>query len=309
MANIGVHFTGPALHGVTSAISGAGHEIYVAADMSRVQSLLDRTAIDAWIVEAHAEDVLSHLLPIGSFVLPADNIPEVSERKAFNTWMGALLTQLEVALLQPPVVASINGRERWQQVQAVWLLAGSAGATEAVQQFLNAFSEPPPVAFIYAQHLDPQLQHQLERFTLQNALFSLAIAQGSHTLEPGRIVMVSPQSRVALHEFGRITSTREAWNAEHTPDINEMLVLLSAFRASQCGVIVFSGMGDDGSAALPTFDASGGRIWAQAPASALSPAMPSAAIATGLVEKSDEPAALAAALEALYTPVENSKIG
>lgn len=301
MADIGVHFTGPALHGVTSALARAGHEVHVAADADRVRTMVERRSVDAWVVEAHAESVLNQLLPTGSYVLPADNIPDVSGRQAFSRWMDSLLRQLELALLRPPIVASINSRRRWQEVKAVWLLAGSAGATGAVQQFLNGFTRLPPVAFLYAQHLDPQLHHQLERFTPQNPLFSLAVAQGSHNLEAGQIVMISPRHKVTLHEFGRITSTRDAWNTDHTPDVNELLILLSALRVPERGVIVFSGMGDDGREALPTFDASGGSIWAQSPASAMSAAMPRAAIETGLVKRVGDPASLAAAFVARYS--------
>lgn len=300
MADIGVHFTGPALHGVTAALARAGHEVHVAVDAGRVQSMVSRQLVDAWVVEAHAESVLSQLLTTRSYVLPADNIPDVSARQAFSLWVDSLLRQLELALLRPPVVASINSRARWQEVRAVWMLAGSAGATDAVQQFLNAFTEVPPVAFIYAQHLDPQLHHQLERFTPQNDLFSLAVARGSHALEVGQIVMISPQHKVTLHEFGRLTTSSEAWNTDHTPDINELLILMSALRVEDRGVIVFSGMGDDGRVALPTFDASGGTIWAQSPSSATSAAMPLAAIGTGLVQRSGDPASLAAALTARY---------
>lgn len=300
MAQIGVHFTGEALHGVTAALSSAGHEVHIAADLSRVESLMARDAVDAWVIEARAEAVLSLLMPADCFVLPADNIPKLNDRKPFTIWVEALLTQLEIALLRPPVVASISGRERWQQVQAVWLLAGSAGATEAIQSFLNAFTTPPPVAFIYAQHLDPGSHHQLERFTPQNTCFTLSVAEGSHALEAGRIIMISPRSKVTVNEFGRLSSTRVPWSAGHTPDINDLLILMSALRVPQRGVIVFSGMGDDGCEALPIFDASEGRIWAQKTSSAISPAMPAAALATGLVEKTGDPAQLASALDALY---------
>lgn len=302
MAAIGIHFTGPALHGVTAALAKAGHDVHVAADELRVQSMIDREVVDAWIVEAHAEAVLHQLLPTGCYVLPADNIPDVSGRQRFAIWINSVLRQLEIALLRPPVVASMSSRRRWQEVQAVWLLAGSAGATDAVQQFLNGFNEQPPVAFLYAQHLDPQLHHQLERFTLSSELFSLSVSQGSHALQRGSIVMVSPSHTVSLHETGRITSNSEPWTANHTPDINELLILLSALRVAERGVIVFSGMGDDGCEALSTFDASGGAIWAQSPASCASDAMPTAAIATGLVERVGDPADLAGAFSVRYRP-------
>ena len=47
---------------------------------------IDRNAVDAWIVDASAESILDRLLPTGMYVLPADNIPEVSARRLFTGW-------------------------------------------------------------------------------------------------------------------------------------------------------------------------------------------------------------------------------
>jgi chemosensory pili system protein ChpB (putative protein-glutamate methylesterase) len=178
-----------------------------------------------------------------------------------------------------------------------------------VQAFLSAFSEPPPVAFIYAQHLEPQLQHQLERFTPQNAAFSFELVEGSHVLAARQVLVVTPRHRITLHNSGRVNCARSPWNTEHTPDINELITLLSTLDHPDRGVILFSGMGDDGCEALPTFDASGGSIWAQSPASAASEGIPRAAIATGLVERVGEPAALAEALAARFSLSETGEKG
>jgi chemosensory pili system protein ChpB (putative protein-glutamate methylesterase) len=114
--------------------------------------------------------------------------------------------------------------------------------------------------------------------------------------------MISPRCKVTLNAFGHITTTREVWAGEHTPDINELLVIMSAAKLPSPGVIVFSGMGDDGAAALRVFEAAGGRVWTQSPASATCPGMPQAALNTGLVQHSAEPEALSRALAALYAP-------
>ena len=59
-------------------------------------------------------------------------------------------------------------------------------------------------------------------------------------------------------------------------------------------------MGDDGVDGLRIFEAAGGRVWAQSPESAICPALPQAALDSALVQRSGDPAALAAALENLY---------
>jgi chemosensory pili system protein ChpB (putative protein-glutamate methylesterase) len=309
LSNIGVVLTGVIRDELTAALYRAGYEVHIAADLSRLQALIARDVVDAWIFDARADKVLEQLLPTGRFLLPADNIPSRDNYQEFSQWLEVLLSQLDAAQYSVAGRSTGSNLDRWSEVESVWLLAGSAGATGAVQQFLNVFTKPPPIAFLYAQHLDPLQQHQLERFTLQNQAFSLAIAQGACALQPGRIVMISPRCKVAVNAFGRVSSTRLPWDGQHTPDINELMIILSAASLPAPGVILFSGMGDDGVASLPIFDACGGRIWAQSPSSAICPAMPEAAIESGMVQKIGDPVALARALEAIYDPQEHVETG
>lgn len=299
-ARIGLVLSGAARDPLITILSRAGYDIYVASDLSRVQSLVERDLMDAWIFDARSDQVFDLLFETGRFLLPADNPPDPAENLRFSTWGEGLLRQLDAALGEH---GSDNTVDLWSGVESVWLLAGSAGATAAVQQFLNTFSKPPPIAFIYAQHYEPAKQYQLESLTLQNSQFSLYIGEGVHTLTPARIVMIPPRCKVTFGSFGRIASTRSSWGDHHAPDINELLVILTAANLPAPGVIIFSGMGEDGAGALPVFDAAGGRIWAQSPASAICQGMPQAAIDTGLVQKFGDPAELALALERLYRPV------
>ena len=300
MKNIGLVLAGDARDPLVAALTRAGYEVHIAATPARVDALIARNLAEAWIFDARSEGVLEKLLLTGRYLLPADNMPGLLDRRTLSNWIEALLTQLDLALSVAPHSYREGKVNRWGEVKSVWLLAGSAGATSAVQEFLNAFDEPPPVAFIYAQHLDPDQQHQLERFTLNNKKFSLRIADGALALEPDRIVMLSPRRKIIVNKFGQLAGTRSPWGGQHTPDINELLVILTAAGLPSPGVIIFSGMGDDGAASLEVFDAGGGQVWAQSPASAICPAMPQAAIDTGLVQYAGTPLALAGALEAFY---------
>lgn len=291
---------GDARDAIVAALSQAGYEVQIAATVDRVRTLIARNRVDAWIFDAQSEEVLELLLATDCFLLPADNIPVPATSNDTLCWVESLMTQLGTALVSRSAPAINNEVSRWGEVRGVWLLAGSAGATAAIQDFLNSFTAPPPVAFLYAQHLDPAQQHLLDNFSVQNEQFSLRIAEGTQTLQPARLIMIPPRCKVAMTEFGQLTTTREHWGEQHTPDINELLVILSAAKLPSPGVIVFSGMGNDGAAALPIFEAAGGRVWAQSPASAVCPAMPQAAIDSGLVKKTGDPEALARALEILY---------
>jgi chemotaxis response regulator CheB len=301
-AHIGLVLTGAARDALATALVTAGFQVHTASTLDRVRALVARGDVDAWIFDAQSDEVLELLLGTGRFLLPADNIPPLENTRAVSAWAQGLLAQLDVALSTRAAHGDARTVDRWGEVRGVWLLAGSAGATSAVQDFLDAFTRPPPVAFLYAQHLDPTQRSVLQRFTPRNRQFALRTSEGVRALEPASLIMVSPRYKVVLNPFGQLTTTRQPWSGPHTPDINELLVILGSAQLPSPGVIVFSGMGNDGVDGLRIFEAAGGRVWAQSPASAVCPAMPQAALDTALVQRCGEPAALARALENLYTP-------
>jgi len=190
------------------------------------------------------------------------------------------------------------------ELRGIWLLAGSAGATTAIQQFFGALESVPPVGFIYAQHFDPNQQQQLHEHDLDNADFQLSVIDTESILAPGHVFMVPPSNRILADKFGTLRRANEAWGRGHTPDINELMIVLSASGLTGLGVIVFSGMGTDGSEALDVFDNVGARIWAQSLETAICDGMPRAACATGLVHRTGSPEQLAKELLDLYS--ENS---
>ena len=257
--------------------------------------------VDAWVFDARSELLLDSLLDTDKFLLPADNPPHPRDSQRFATWSAGLLNQLDSAIGRK----SASGGKTdispgWEQVQAVWLLAGSAGAPAAIQEFLNCFRTPPPVGFILAQHYSEQQRDQLKHLSAENPIFTIDVGEKIHSLRPGHIVLVPPHCKVSIEEFGVVSSSRSGWNDRYTPNIDELVVILAAAKLPAKGIIFFSGMGADGAAALPVLDSAGARIWAQAPQSAVCDSMPRAAIATGLVHRTGRPAELAAALQSIY---------
>ncbi|GAB3283593.1 chemotaxis protein CheB [Parahaliea aestuarii] len=186
-------------------------------------------------------------------------------------------------------------------VQAVWLLAGSAGATAAVQRFLGAFRRRPPVAFLYAQHYDPLRQDQLRHLSSPSPLFHMGLIEERHALLAGEVLIVPPRWRIGIGADAVWAEREQPWTTGgHSPDIDELEVLLAAARLPARGLILFSGMGRDGAGNLDVLDTTGCRLWVQQPASAVCRGMPEAAIASGLVHRSATPELLATALEQLY---------
>jgi chemosensory pili system protein ChpB (putative protein-glutamate methylesterase) len=212
-----------------------------------------------------------------------------------------MLTERSESLLTAFSSRSTCENVDWGGVKAVWLLAGSAGATAAVQQFLTGFrASCPPVGFIYAQHYDPARQEQLRQLTASNDLFQMELIEDRHRMEPGRVLIVPPRHRIAFGEDGEISVDAARWRGGHTPDFNELGAMLAAARPPASGIILFSGMGSDGCDSLASLSKVGCRIWTQDPATAICRGIPTAAMATGLVHYSGSPQALALHLQQLY---------
>lgn len=207
-------------------------------------------------------------------------------------------------LVEPPspavMSAGYDSYSGWNAVEAVWLLAGSAGATAAVQRFFSGFAGCPPVAFLYAQHYDPSRQEQLAQLTASNSQFRMELIENSHRMSPGRILIVPPRTKIRFGPGGAVAVADSRWESGYTPHLDELEVMLAAARLPAMGVILFSGMGHDGTGSLDVLDASGCRIWVQEPDTAACRGIPEAALATGLAHRSGSPEALALALQDLY---------
>ncbi len=185
-----------------------------------------------------------------------------------------------------------------REVRSVWLLAGSTGAGDALQAFLNYFRTPPPVAFIYAQHYDPLHQEHLQELTLENPAFSLQVADRHRCLTRGRILVVPPRNQISINSSGCVSPATFGWRNRYTPHIDQLLKTFADVRLPGPGVIFLSGMGADGVESLGLVASSGLRAWAQDPVTAVCGAMPQAAINTGHIQRTASPAGLAAAIEA-----------
>ncbi|MEP4486253.1 MAG: chemotaxis protein CheB [Halioglobus sp.] len=262
-------------------------------------STADAEHIAAWVFDPADEAAFDAIQASSAYLLPAENPPSPNATDRCNAWCVFVLEQLGSANLARPDDEVTLGPSTG--LSGVWLLAGSAGATSAIQQFFNALTSVPPVGFIYAQHFDPSQQHQLYDLDLDNADFALRMIDSEVSMAPGLVCMVPPSNRVTADQFGTLSRLTEAWGVGHSPHINDLMIMLAASGLTNLGVIVFSGMGTDASEALDVFDSVGGRIWAQSVETAICDGMPRAACATGLVHRTGSPEQLADAMSSLYS--------
>ncbi len=111
--------------------------------------------------------------------------------------------------------------------------------------------------------------------------------------------MVPPKHTVRFESDG-LACLEAPWRGHYAPNFDQLLANFTTAPLPSRGLIVFSGMGDDGTRAMPGLAAAGATLWAQSPASAVCGAMPRAALNTGVVDGDATPQQLALMLQQLY---------
>lgn len=160
-------------------------------------------------------------------------------------------------------------------------LAGSAGGLEAYREILRQVSNDSGMTFVVVAHrgLDnPQLLlYLLGRVTEMPVIE----AEDGMLLEPNCVFVTPGQTDVTVDGITlrlRSSRKRKGWPTQ----ISGFLASLALMSSSRPVVVMLSGMGHDGSSALRSIRAAGGKVFAQA--DAIFDSMPQSAIETGFVD-------------------------
>jgi len=263
------------------------------------QALAAADAPEAWLLDASSCDDDELLLQIADGDAPfliLDEEPPQQQAAGFDTWQQHLLDKIE------ELTGSV-GRSRNHEPApaAVWVLAASTGGPEAVNEFLSALAPNLPIAFVYAQHIEAPFDAVLTAsLCRRHSGYMSVLCEGEERLRRGQILVVPVSKQLRFLPFHRVVTSRHAWQGQFQPAIDQVVAELAKLYQNRCGVIVFSGLCDDGAFGCRRLQANGGKIWVQTPQSCISPDMPNAALATGAVTRQGTPTELALALNALY---------
>lgn len=196
------------------------------------------------------------------------------------------------------------------RAERVWLLAASTGGPDAVERFLADTTPTPKLALLYVQHLTsahfPQLVRQLAirapRWHIQVA------ATGNYFLE-GTLTVVAPDHKLRINRDRGMRILSTPWPGPYRPSADQVAETLALAYRESAGMIVFSGMGDDGALGSEHIREHGGEIWAQRPDTCVASAMPEAVLARGEVDYSGDVAALARRFNFRYgTPAHGPQV-
>ena len=199
--------------------------------------------------------------------------------------------------------AESGSRDKTRAPSAVWVLAASTGGPDAIAHFLRALGDRgASLAFLYAQHIDvtaiPNLSSSMQRHTSMR----VCACRDGQLLSAGHVYVVSPAQQLDLENMRRFVVRDQAWNGIYQPSLNQLTARIGKRWREHSGVIIFTGMGDDGAEGARMLHASGGRVWAQNFTSCAIDSMPRCAEATGCVSFMGSPAQLGERLARYCSP-------
>ena len=198
--------------------------------------------------------------------------------------------------LELPSVFSHSAVADDETAHEVWLLAASLGGPEAVKAFLDALPVGLPVGFIYAQHIEASFESALLQAVGRHSEWSVNLARPNDSIRCGEVVVAPIAQELGFGKDGAMLLNGRGWPDPYSPSIDQMMLNLAQQFGSRCGVIAFSGMGSDGSAAAAYVLRQGAKVWTQRADSCVCSSMPDSLREGGYSSVSGDPRELAQAL-------------
>ncbi|WP_137819327.1 chemotaxis protein CheB [Pseudomonas sp. 2FG] len=311
-------------HVLQQALVGNGYHVVLNSDPARLDAeALAACEADLWLVDlAQSEDspLVDNLLEYASAPVlfgeghaperHSEHYPRWERRlvgklkrlvgdptQAVGPSLQALLDEaqrparldLPRALADTPLVAGAPARQ-------VWLLAASLGGPAAVKVFLDALPGGLPIGFIYAQHIDASFETALPQAVGRHSQWHVNPARQGDAVRCGEVVVAPIVHELGFAEGGTMQIAERSWPEPYSPSIDQMMLNLAQHFGALCGVIAFSGMGSDGSAAAAYVRRQGGEIWTQRADSCVCPSMPDSLREGGYSAYSGDPRELAETL-------------
>ena len=126
------------------------------------------------------------------------------------------------------------------------------------------------------------------------------VATQGLVLAPNSLTLVTARDPVAILENGTLAvNYGQSWKGNYAPSIDQIAANVARIYRERSGLIIFTGMGDDGAASCRLLRQVGGKAWSQSPDDCTSDSMPVSAIATGCVSLIGTPEYLAQELTKL----------
>ncbi len=262
-----------------------------------------------WVVVSQdAADVFDALSEWSdSPIFIAEDMPGEDEGIVYQQWWSRMQDKLQSELkYASPTTELAHDKvgvvaESWKEV---WVLASSLGGPEAVRVFLQHIRPDLPVSFVYAQHIEQNFDEILPSVVGKHSQMEVTYCGPREKLRKGVVSVIPSHNQVLINNFGRVDyMINREWDKPYSPNIDQVIHNVAEHFPERMGVIVFSGMCDDGAtSSIEAKDEANIPLWAQTPEECICSAMPESVISSGKVDYIGSAQALAERLNERFYP-------
>lgn len=179
------------------------------------------------------------------------------------------------------------------RARRIWVLGASIGGPQAVKQFLARLPKDLPVCFILAQHIGVGFVNLLAEQLSRVTSVRVTTPENGMVLEKGHLVVAPVDKRINFSERGVISMEDITQRSIYSPSIDDVMTVVSKHYGEDANAIIFSGMGNDGTAGCHLIAQKGGMVWAQEPKSCVISSMADSVRFADIVSLSATPEELA----------------
>lgn len=197
----------------------------------------------------------------------------------------------EVARLLPDLAGDITTDANHHQTD-LWVIGSSSGGPDALAQFFGVLPSLP-CCFILAQHISSDNGSASLRRVLSHrqSNWSIEMAYEGAPVRHGAAYIVQRDTEVSV--IDERLSIRSSQPANPSPSINATIRAVRRSLGRPFGISIFTGLGDDGAAAIREVKPKTISVYAQSAEECAARSMPEAARQTGCVDQSDTIAGIA----------------
>ena len=265
-------------------------------ELLTVEEQLRNSKVDAWVL-IQLDSVSSDQMTISELLsswLAEEDCPVIVDHGTSNVAIDTdqWRRRLKTKLLSLPGTLALAATER-QIPKEVWVLAASTGGPQALVDFVSGLPDKTGIAFICVQHIEDNFLPDLQRALTNHCKLNVYQPDLGSVLQADDLALISPTNRTKLEENGTFYIENKPWLGDYSPSMDSMIANIARLYGVKAGVIIFTGMGDDGAAACRLMNQQGGKVWVQDPKTCVVSSMPDSVNATEVTSFQGAPKKLA----------------
>src|SRR5215471_7984718 len=175
---------------------------------------------------------------------------------------------------------------------SVVAIGASAGGIEAFTELVRALPSTTGMAFVLVQHLDPTHHSILTELLSKETPMRVREVADGMPLQQNHVYVIPPNATMSVSSRVLKIAPREETRGLHM-SIDHFMRSLANEEGDRAIGVILSGSGSDGTLGMAEIQAQGGVTFAQEPTSAKYDGMPRSAIASGCVDYTLPPRAIA----------------